>query len=169
MGRRCSPDRRAAAACEADQRAGSEYARGTGKSRRGISRTGAPGYFIPRRDLYLLGLLNSNLGRFYFVKTCAGLEGKNETYLRFFGQYLEGFPIRTLNLDDPGDRARRDKMISLVENMFMLNKQLAAAKTPHEQENLKRQIDATDRQIDKLVYELYGLTDEEIKIVEGTA
>ena len=31
----------------------------------------------------------------------------------------------------------------------------------------KRQIDATDRQIDKLVYELYGLTDEEIKIVEG--
>ncbi len=43
MGRRCSPDRRAAAACEADQRAGSEYARGTGKSRRGISRTGAPG------------------------------------------------------------------------------------------------------------------------------
>lgn len=124
-------------------------------------------YFIPRRDLYLLGLLNSNLGRFYFIKTCAGLEGKNETYLRFFGQYLEGFPIRTLNLDDPGDRARRDKMISLVESMIALNKQLAAAKTPHEQENLKRQIDATDRQIDKLVYELYGLSEEEIKVVEG--
>ena len=48
-----------------------------------------------------------------------------------------------------------------------LHKQLAAAKTPHEQENLKRQIDATDRQIDKLVYELYALTDEEIKIVES--
>ena len=30
MGRRCMPDRRAAAACEADQRAGSEYARGLG-------------------------------------------------------------------------------------------------------------------------------------------
>lgn len=41
-----------------------------------------------------------------------------------------------------------------------------AAKSPHEQENPKRQVDATDRQIDKLVYELYGLTDEEIKIVE---
>jgi len=34
-------------------------------------------------------------------------------------------------------------------------------------ENLRRQIDATDRQIDRLVYELYGLTDEEIRIVEG--
>ncbi len=29
-----------------------------------------------------------------------------------------------------------------------------------------RQIDATDRQIDQLVYEFYGLTDDEIKIVE---
>ena len=50
-------------------------------------------YFIPLHDLYLLGLLNSKLGLFYFAKTCAGLEGKTETYLRFFGQYLEGFPI----------------------------------------------------------------------------
>ena len=32
---------------------------------------------------------------------------------------------------------------------------------------LQRQIDATDRQIDRLVYELYGLTDAEIQIVEG--
>jgi hypothetical protein len=32
---------------------------------------------------------------------------------------------------------------------------------------IQRQIEATDRQIDQLVYELYGLTDEEIKIVEA--
>jgi hypothetical protein len=32
---------------------------------------------------------------------------------------------------------------------------------------LQRQIEATDRQIDSLVYELYGLTEEEIRIVEG--
>ncbi len=119
-------------------------------------------YFIPRRDLYLLGLLNSQLATFYFSKTCAGLEGKNETYLRFFGQYLEGFPVQVADKRD-----QQSRMVSLVESMLALNKQLVAAKTPHEQENLKRQIDATDRQIDKLVYELYGLTDKEIKIVEG--
>ena len=44
---------------------------------------------------------------------------------------------------------------------------LAAAKIAHEQTALQRQIEATDRQIDVLVYELYGLTEEEIKIVEG--
>jgi len=32
-----------------------------------------------------------------------------------------------------------------------------------------RTIAATDRQIDALVYELYGLTDREIQIVEGTS
>lgn len=41
----------------------------------------------------------------------------------------------------------------------------AAAKTAHEKTALQRRIDATDRQIDTLVYELYGLTDDEIKIV----
>jgi len=124
-------------------------------------------YFIPRRDLYLLGLLNSSLGNFYFVKTCAGLEGKTETYLRFFGQYLEGFPIRPINFSDPADKSRHDRMVELVERMLALHKQLAAAKIDHEKTALQRQIEATDRQIDALVYELYGLTEEEIKIVEG--
>jgi len=49
-----------------------------------------------------------------------------------------------------------------------LHAQLAAAKTPTAKTTLQRQIDATDRQIDNLVYELYGLTEEEIGIVEGS-
>jgi hypothetical protein len=44
---------------------------------------------------------------------------------------------------------------------------LRASQTPYEQELLQREIDATDAQIDRLVYDLYGLTEEEIKIVEG--
>ena len=57
-------------------------------------------------------------------------------------------------------------MIDLVEHMLALNRPLQKAKTGHEQTALKRQIETTDRQIDRLVYELYGLTDEEIQIVE---
>ena len=44
---------------------------------------------------------------------------------------------------------------------------LDAARTPTQRTVIQRQIELTDRQIDQLVYELYGLTDEEIKIVEG--
>ena len=50
--------------------------------------------------------------------------------------------------------------------MLDLHRQIAAAKTPTDKTAIQRQINATDRQIDRLVYELYGLTDEEIRIVE---
>ena len=58
-------------------------------------------------------------------------------------------------------------MVALVERRLELHKQLAAAKTPTAKTMLQRQIEATDQQIDQLVYELYGLTEEEIGIVEG--
>ena len=43
----------------------------------------------------------------------------------------------------------------------------ASAKTPQEKESVQWQIESTDGMIDKLVYELYGLTEEEIGVVEG--
>jgi type I restriction-modification system DNA methylase subunit len=136
-------------------------------------------YFIPLRDLYLLGLLNSSLGRFYFSTICAGLESSGETYLRFFGQYLEGFPVRPINLSDPADKARHDRMVALVERMLELNKQkhfVAAALRPPDRgvrlkagaTDLEREIASTDAAIDNLVYELYGITAEDRKIIEGS-
>jgi hypothetical protein len=124
-------------------------------------------YFIPKRDLYLLGLLNSKLGYFYFKTVCAGLEGTGDTYLRFFGQYLEGFPVRIINFSDLEDKARHDRMVSLVEGMLELHKKLAQAKSPRDKEFLEREIRSRDGEIDRLVYELYGLSPEEIAIVEG--
>lgn len=55
------------------------------------------------------------------------------------------------------------------ERMLELHTQLAVAKTVHAKTTIQRQIDATDAQIDKLVYELYGLSADEIKIVAGAA
>ena len=57
-------------------------------------------------------------------------------------------------------------MQCMVELMMKLHKDLHAAKTEHDKTLIQRRIDATDKQIDNLVYELYGLTDEEIRIVE---
>jgi hypothetical protein len=58
-------------------------------------------------------------------------------------------------------------MVSLVAQMLDLNKRLQDAKLDHDRTLLQRQIEATDAAIDALVSELYGLTEEEIKIVEG--
>ena len=48
-----------------------------------------------------------------------------------------------------------------MERVLDLHKQLAAAKTPTAKTMLQRQIDATDRHFDRLMYELYDLTEEE--------
>ena len=53
----------------------------------------------------------------------------------------------------------------MAKNLIEMNR--INANIPQEHEKLKREIEATDKQIDTRVYELYGLTEEEIKIVEG--
>lgn len=111
--------------------------------------------------LYVAGILGSRLIS-YFVR-------------RYYSETDEAFPqIKVTQLKDlpipvptPADKSRHDKMVAIVAQMLELNKQLALARTEHEKTALQRQIEATDKQIDQLVYELYGLTDEEIKVVEA--
>ena len=59
-------------------------------------------------------------------------------------------------------------MVGLVERILDLHKQKQAAKSDAARERIEREIHVTDEQIDALVYELYGLTKEEIKVVERT-
>jgi hypothetical protein len=72
-----------------------------------------------------------------------------------------------IKVSDAADVVRHDRMVALVERMLDLHKKLAAATIPADKVLYQRQAEATDRQIDALVYELYGLTDEETAIVEG--
>jgi len=112
---------------------------------------------------YLQGLLNAKLLDYYLGKISSPFRGG---YWSYGKRFIEQLPIRTIDFADPADRERHDRMVALVEEMLALHRQLTAARTDHEQTNLKRQIDTTDRRIDRLVYDLYGLTEEEIRIVQ---
>jgi hypothetical protein len=59
------------------------------------------------------------------------------------------------------------RMVKLVDSMLTLHKQAASAKGETQRGAIQRQIDATDREIDRLVYGLYGLTADEIALVGG--
>ena len=125
-------------------------------------------YCLGTEDLYLLGVLNSRL--FWFaisnISIPFGTRAGQYRY-RLIYQYMEKVPIRVIDPSSAADTVRHDRMVQLVEQMLPLHQQLAAAKAPHDKTVLQGQIDATDRQIDRLVYDLYGLTEEEIRIVEG--
>jgi adenine-specific DNA-methyltransferase len=112
---------------------------------------------------YLLGILNSNFGAFWF-----NLHAKKRGINNDLGVgVLRTFPVRKINFTDPKEITLHNRMVTLVDNMLSFHNQAAAARLPQEKEMIQRQIQATDDQIDRLVYELYGLTEEEIKIVEG--
>ncbi len=112
---------------------------------------------------YVIGLINSKLLNYYYETY---LKSTKKVFSEIQARQIAQLPIRTIDFSDPSDVARHDRMTSLVDSMLALHKQIQEARTPHEQTALQRQIEATDRQIDALVYELYELTEEEIKIVE---
>jgi hypothetical protein len=118
-------------------------------------------YFIPLDDKYLLGILNSRLifSSFKKIATVLGDADKGGR-MRWFTQDVIRLPI-------PKPDMRAPKMAKLVDSMLALYKQLAKAKSAAQKEIIQRQIDSMDKEIDRLVYELYGLTKDEIKIVEG--
>jgi predicted nucleic acid-binding Zn-ribbon protein len=79
---------------------------------------------------------------------------------------LVQLPFRTINFTDSTDKSRHDQIVELVERMQLLNKHLLEARTSSNMTVLQQEITATDQQIDKLVYELYELSDDEISTVE---
>ncbi|NAT10391.1 restriction endonuclease subunit M [ANME-1 cluster archaeon AG-394-G06] len=114
--------------------------------------------------LYLCGLLNSRLLNFYLKQVTTNFRGG---YFAANKQFIEQLPTRTINFDDPTEKVQHDKLVALVESMLELQKKYHDAKMGGDKELYERQIKIVDAQIDRLVYDLYGLMEEEVKVVEG--
>ena len=125
-------------------------------------------YFTKSVDFdirFILGLIASNLfGWYWEIK----FFDQKRTFPKIKKTPLLSLPIQKLDFSQDSDKAQHDQMVDLVDQMLSLNRQLTMAKMSYDKTAIQRQIDATDQQIDRLVYDLYGLTEEEIKIVEET-
>jgi CBS domain-containing protein len=113
---------------------------------------------------YVMGVMNSRL--FVSIYRLLTLE-KGRALAQVKPTIIANFPIRTVDFTNPTDRASHDKLVGLVEKMLALTPKLRGATSESEKATLHNAITTTDAEIDRLVYELYGLTKEEIKIVEG--
>ncbi|MCX6745653.1 MAG: hypothetical protein NTX00_01380 [Candidatus Parcubacteria bacterium] len=100
---------------------------------------------------FILALLNSKLLNFYYKEEYLGVQIKTE--------FLEQLPIKKIATQE--EKKINNKIIDLVDEMLKLNK------TTESRNKNETRIEAVDYEIDKSVYELYGLSEGEIKIVEG--
>lgn len=110
---------------------------------------------------YVLGLLNSKL-LFWNLQLISNIFRGG--WITCTKQYVGTLPIKLINSN--ADHERHDALVELVERILDLTAKLANA-SPATRAVLQKQVEVTDAQIDRLVYELYGLTEEEIALVEG--
>ncbi len=115
---------------------------------------------------FLLGLLNSTLFSTLFraINRYSSMSGG---YISVNKNKIQNFYFPNINLSEPTDKILYDNLANLVDQILEAQKKYHEVKNDSDKKIYKQRIDILDSQIDKLVYELYELTDEEIKIVEG--
>ena len=112
---------------------------------------------------FWMGIFNSKIMWFFMKNTGYVLRGG---YFTFTSDYLKPFPIKLIDFNNKKEKSQHDNMVSLVGQMLEAQKEYQSAKSEADKNFWKKKIELLDRQIDNLVYELYELTPEEIKIVE---
>ena len=113
---------------------------------------------------YLLGIINSRLLSFWFLRTFDKLQRK--IFPQFKVKELGSFPILYIKLSNTKDKNNHDKIVRLADKMLDLHQQSVVARTEQEINAIQRRIKSADDDIDKLVYKIYELTREEIALVE---
>jgi hypothetical protein len=116
---------------------------------------------------YILGILNSKLLT-YYARNKYLTTGMRGGYIELRVFEVSQLPIKTLEFSNPAQKTQHDKMVSLVNQMLEAKKKQMESTTERDKSFWENKCTSLDRQIDTLVYELYGLTEEEIKIVEGS-
>ncbi|MDR1142230.1 MAG: N-6 DNA methylase, partial [Planctomycetaceae bacterium] len=114
--------------------------------------------------MFFLALINSKL--MSFIYEIMNPE-KGEALAEVKKTHIEQLPIPTPDLSKKSNKTTHDNIVSLVHKMLQLKHKEHAKQKPQMKTILQRQINGLDQQIDKTVYQLYGLTEEEIRIVEG--
>ena len=116
---------------------------------------------------YILGILNSKLIQKIFELMNPQMVGKVFAEIKVI--YAERLPVKNIDFKNNIEKQLYLQIDSLVKKNTELHLNSFNIKDPNTLKIIKRQINTIEKQIDQLVYQLYGLTDEEIKIVESEA
>ncbi|MDR0443753.1 MAG: N-6 DNA methylase [Treponema sp.] len=114
---------------------------------------------------FILGIINSKLISYWFIHKFGKLQ--RNIFPQFKINELKEFIIPDIDLTKKADKTKHDHLVSLVDKILELKQKEATELNQQLKTMISRQIEGVDRAIDKFVYELYDLDEEEVKIVEG--
>jgi hypothetical protein len=112
---------------------------------------------------YFLGIINSRL--LNFIYEIFNPE-KGEALAEVKRTNVARLPISAVDFSSPTEKAQHDKLVTLVETMLELQRKHHDVRMDRDKELYERQIKIIDAQMDRQVYDLYGLTEEDIRVVE---
>ncbi len=115
---------------------------------------------------FYLGIINSNLFHYYF-KLFIAPETNIFPKIRII--QLKQIPMPIIDLAINSDKLIYDKMVENVEKIIGFNKELPALKLQSQKDHILRKITYTVGEINKLVYQLYNISEEEIEVIEKNA
>lgn len=119
----------------------------------------APACILPTSKKYVLGILNSKLISYFLKSICAERQGG---FIEQKPVYVSKVPIKEPSYE------QKEKLLKIVNHILLLNKRLSELgdKNTSDSAKLKEEIKKLDNEIDEEVYKLYGITDDEKKIIE---
>jgi hypothetical protein len=108
---------------------------------------------------YLLALINSDLFNAFYNSLYSGMH-MGGGYMRYRTGFLNKLPVKIAS-----EKSLHDSIVHLVETMLQLQKEKQLTTLPDKLNQLEARIKYTDDKINKLVFELYGLSEEEVKLI----
>ena len=101
----------------------------------------------------------------FYIKSIAAT--KQGGYFEYKPMYVSKLPIKVIDQTIPGEKDFYDEVIKLVNQLLKLNEEKQQQTLQSKLDQIENRIDYCEQRINDIVYELYGLTKEEIALIEN--
>lgn len=109
---------------------------------------------------FLLGIINSNTTKFFWRKNNSD---EKKTFPKIKKEAILSIPVPVI---EKKNKQHHDEIVKLVNQLLLLNEEKATSKLSTKISQIESKIEYCSNRINQLVYQLYELTEDEIKIME---
>ncbi|MCZ2357683.1 MAG: hypothetical protein LC115_13500 [Bacteroidia bacterium] len=111
-----------------------------------------------------MAVLNSKFTGNFWTNNFSDLR---TTFPKIKGSYLEKIPIPDIDFSNKEQKQKHDDIVKNIDLILQLNQELQQTNLSDKAEQLKHRIEYAECKINQIVYELYNLTTDEIKLIEN--